>query len=62
MATRDQYRQYMLKEKYTKHTIDQYTGYYMNGFYNQAKLHVSSIMKCNLLQNLAIVSNVPMAS
>ena len=45
MATRDQYRQYMLKEKYTKHTIDQYTGYYMNGFYNQAKLHVSSIMK-----------------
>ena len=45
MATRDQYRQYMLKEKYTKHTVDQYTGYYMNGFYNQAKLHVSSIMK-----------------
>ena len=45
MATRDQYKQYMLKEKYTKHTIDQYTGYYMNGFYNQAKLHVSSIMK-----------------
>lgn len=45
MATREQYRQYMLKEKYTKHTIDQYTGYYMNGFYNQAKLHVSSIME-----------------
>ena len=45
MATRDQYRQYMLKGKYTKHTIDQYTGYYTNGFYNQAKLHLGSLMK-----------------
>lgn len=45
MAAREQYKQFMLKEKYTKHTIDQYTGYYMNGLYNQAKLHVSSIME-----------------
>ena len=45
MATKDQYRQYMLKEKYTRHTIDQYTGYYMNGFYKQAKSHLGSLMK-----------------
>lgn len=44
MATRDQYRLYMQNAKYSKHTIDQYTGYYMNGLYNQAKLHASLLM------------------
>lgn len=45
MATKDLYRQYMQQEKYTRHTIDQYTGYYMNGFYKQAKSHLGSLMK-----------------
>ena len=44
MATRDQYRLYMQNAKYSKHTIDQYTGYYMNGLYNQAKLHSGLLM------------------
>lgn len=45
MARRDQYKQYMQNEHYSMHTIGQYTGYYMNGLYKQAKTHMSSLMK-----------------
>lgn len=45
MAKRDQYKLYMQNKQYSKHTIDQYAGYYMNGLYKQAKMHMSSFMK-----------------
>lgn len=44
MTKREQYREYMQIGHYSKHTIDQYTGYYMNGLYKQAKKHLSSFM------------------
>ena len=62
MERRELYKQYMQNEHYSMHTIGQYTGYYMNGLYKQAKMHMSSLMKKYSsiydIEDLSILKNI----